>query len=205
MLERLFIDLFAYLLIAANYFIWLYHILWYDFVYDCILFSEKAMAPHSSTLAWKIPWTEEPGRLQSMRLLESDTTERLHFPFSLSCIGEDGQGGPVCCDSWGRKESDMTEWLKWTELNWWSLWWLKETDAGCAEDTGSFPGVRRSPGRVDGNLLQDCCRDNPMDTGALWIIVHSVAKSETQLSMHAYKWSLLLFFSWIHSFFCFSF
>ena len=29
-------------------------------------YSEKAMAPHSSTLAWKIPWTEEPGRLQSM-------------------------------------------------------------------------------------------------------------------------------------------
>ena len=27
---------------------------------------EKAMAPHASTLAWKIPWTEEPGRLQSM-------------------------------------------------------------------------------------------------------------------------------------------
>ena len=31
--------------------------------------TEKAMAPHSSTLAWKIPWTEEPGRLQSMGLL----------------------------------------------------------------------------------------------------------------------------------------
>ena len=31
--------------------------------------AEKAMAPHSSTLAWKIPWTEEPGRLQSMRSL----------------------------------------------------------------------------------------------------------------------------------------
>ena len=30
---------------------------------------EKAMAPHSSTLAWKIPWMEEPGRLQSMGLL----------------------------------------------------------------------------------------------------------------------------------------
>ena len=28
----------------------------------------------------------------------------------------DGQGGPVCCDSWGRKESDTTEWLNWTEL-----------------------------------------------------------------------------------------
>ena len=42
---------------------------------------EKAMAPHSSTLAWKIPWMEEPGRLQSMGLEESDTTERLHFHF----------------------------------------------------------------------------------------------------------------------------
>ena len=28
----------------------------------------------------------------------------------------DGQGGLVCCDSWGRKESDTTEWLNWTEL-----------------------------------------------------------------------------------------
>ena len=33
-------------------------------IYDYI--PEKAMAPHSSTLAWKIPWTEEPSRLQSM-------------------------------------------------------------------------------------------------------------------------------------------
>ena len=40
------------------------------------------MATHSSTLAWRIPWTEEPGRLQSMGSLELDTTERLHFHFS---------------------------------------------------------------------------------------------------------------------------
>ena len=52
------------------------------------------MAPHSSTLAWKIPWTEEPGRLQSMGRKESDTTERLHFHFSLSCTGE-GNGNPL--------------------------------------------------------------------------------------------------------------
>ena len=44
------------------------------------------MAPHSSTLAWKIPWTEEPGRLQFMGSLESDTTERLHFHFSLHAL-----------------------------------------------------------------------------------------------------------------------
>ena len=54
------------------------------------------MAPHSSTLAWKIPWTEEPGGLRSTRLLESDTTERFHFHFSLSCIGE-GNGNPLQC------------------------------------------------------------------------------------------------------------
>ena len=45
--------------------------------------SEKAMAPHSSTLAWKIPWTEEPGRLQSMGSLSrtrlSDFTFTFHF------------------------------------------------------------------------------------------------------------------------------
>ena len=52
------------------------------------------MAPHSSTFAWKIPWTEEPGGLQFMGSLESDTTERLHFHFSLSCIGE-GNGNPL--------------------------------------------------------------------------------------------------------------
>ena len=54
------------------------------------------MALHSSTLAWKIPWMEEPGRLQSMGSLGSDMTERLHFHFSLSCIGE-GNGNPLQC------------------------------------------------------------------------------------------------------------
>ena len=58
--------------------------------------SEKAMAPHSSTLAWKIRWTEEPGRLQSMGSLRVGQTERLHFHFSLSCIGE-GNGNPLQC------------------------------------------------------------------------------------------------------------
>ena len=54
------------------------------------------MASHSSTLAWKISWTEEPGRLQSMGSLESDTTERIHFHVSLSCIRE-GNGSPLQC------------------------------------------------------------------------------------------------------------
>ena len=46
--------------------------------------TEKAMAPHSSTLAWKIPWTEELVGCSPWGREESDTTEQLHFPFSLS-------------------------------------------------------------------------------------------------------------------------
>ena len=57
---------------------------------------EKEMAIHSSTLAWKIPWTEEPGRLQSMGSLRVKRTERLHFHLSLSCIGE-GNANPLQC------------------------------------------------------------------------------------------------------------
>ena len=54
------------------------------------------MATHSSILAWKTPWAEEPGGLQSMGREELDITERLHFHFSLSCIGE-GNGNALQC------------------------------------------------------------------------------------------------------------
>ena len=43
---------------------------------------EKEMATHSSILAWRIPWTEELGGLQSTGGKESDMTERLHFHFT---------------------------------------------------------------------------------------------------------------------------
>ena len=42
---------------------------------------EKEMATHSSILAWRIPWTEELGGLESTGCKELDTTERLHFHF----------------------------------------------------------------------------------------------------------------------------
>ena len=83
---------------------------------------EKAMAPHSSTFAWKIPWLEEPGRLQSMGSEESDTTERLHSHFSFHALEKEvathssvlawripGTGNLVGCRLWGRTESDTTE------------------------------------------------------------------------------------------------
>ena len=84
---------------------------------------EKAMAPHSSTLAWKIPWTEEPARLQSMGLqrVRHDWATSLWFftlmhwrrkwqPTSMFLPGEpQGRGSPVSCPLWGRKESDTIE------------------------------------------------------------------------------------------------
>ena len=81
------------------------------------------MAPHSSTLAWKIPWMEEPGRLQSMGVLKSrtrlsDFTFTFHFhalekemtSHASVLAGESqGWGSLVGCRLWGRTESDMTE------------------------------------------------------------------------------------------------
>ena len=86
-------------------------------------YSEKAMAPHSSTLAWKIPWIEEPGRLQSMESLRVGPDwatspslftfmhwRRKWQPTPVFLPGESqGQGSLVGCHLWGRTESDTTE------------------------------------------------------------------------------------------------
>ena len=47
---------------------------------------EKEMATHSSIIAWRIPWTEEPGGLQSTGCKELDTTERLHYHYTWSYL-----------------------------------------------------------------------------------------------------------------------
>ena len=87
------------------------------------LYSEKAMAPHSSTLAWKIPWIEEPGGLQSMGSLRvgHDWATSLSLftfmhwrgkwqPTPVFLPGESqGRERLVGCRLWGRTESDTTE------------------------------------------------------------------------------------------------
>ena len=84
---------------------------------------EKVMAPHSSTLAWKIPWAEEPGRLQSMGSLRvrHDRASSLSLftfmhwrnkwqPTPVFLPGESqGRGSLVGCSQWGHTESDTTE------------------------------------------------------------------------------------------------
>ena len=80
--------------------------------------------PTPVLLPGKIPWTEEPGRLQSMGRWGSETTERLHFHFSLSCIGE-GNGNPLQCSylenprdggAWWAAVYGVTQ--SWTRLKW---------------------------------------------------------------------------------------
>ena len=102
------------------------------FTWDQTMMAEKAMAPHSSTLARKIPWTEEPGGLQSMRSLRVGHDWVTSLSLSLSCIGE-GNGNPLQCSflenprdrgAWWATISGVTQ--SWTRLKWLSsskLWW----------------------------------------------------------------------------------
>ena len=80
------------------------------------------MAPHSSTLAWKIPWMEEPGGLQSMGSLSWTRLSNFTFTFHFHALKKEmathssvlawripGTGSLVGCCLWGRTESDTTE------------------------------------------------------------------------------------------------
>ena len=112
---------------ALSFFLWLYVCtcvsIYLSNLSSMYLILEKAMAPHSSTLAWKIPWTEEPGRLQSVWSLRvgHDWATSLSFftvmhwrrkwqPTPVFFPGESqGRGSLVGCRLWGRTESDTTE------------------------------------------------------------------------------------------------
>ena len=98
------------------------HGAWQEF---SLLVKEKVMAPHSSTLAWKIPWTEEPGRLQSMGSLTVGHNwatsvslftfmhwRRKWQPTPVFLLGESqGRGSLVGCRLWGRRV-----WHNWSDL-----------------------------------------------------------------------------------------
>ena len=65
-------------------------------------------------------------------------------------------------------------------------WWLSGKESACnAGDTGSIPGLGRSPEGGNGNLHQYFCLENSMDRGAWWAIVQGISESKTQLSTHA--------------------
>ena len=95
--------------------------------------SEKAMATHSSTLAWKIPWTEEPGRLQSTGSLKvghdwvtslSRIGGRNGNPLQCSCLENPRDGGAWWAAVYGVAQS-------WT--------WLKRLSSSSSSLQGIFP------------------------------------------------------------------
>ena len=136
-----------------------------------VVILEKAMAPHSSTLAWKIPWMEEPGGLQSMgslRVRHDWVTSLSLFTFM----------------HWRRKvksESEVTfhfpspmhesEKWKWSHFHF---------SLSCI-------------GEGNGNPLQCSCLENPRDGGAWWAAVHGVAQSRTRLKRLSSGGSSLIF------------
>ena len=123
-----------------------------------------------STLAWKIPWTEEPGGLlfmgshrvghdwaTSLSLCTVMHRRRQWHPTpGLGPGKSQGQRSLVGCSPWGRYESDTTEWLHFH----FSLSYI---------------------GEGNGNPLQCSCLENPRDGGAWWAAVYGVAQSRTRL------------------------
>ena len=137
------------------------------------------MAPHSSTLAWKIPWTEEPGALQSrgsLRVRHDIETSLSLFTFvhwrrkwqptPVFLPGESQrQGSLVGCRLWGRTELDTTEVTQQQHSKVTDFPGGSDSKASVYNvgDMGSIPGSGRSPDEGNGNPLQYYCRENPMD------------------------------------------
>ena len=128
---------------------------------------EKGMAPHSSTLAWKIPWTEEPGRLQSMGSLGVGHDERLHFHFSLSCIGE-GNGNPFQC-SCLENPRDRGAW-------WASVYGVAQSQTRLKRLSSSSKGMRNTWSKKVKVLVAQSCPTlcNPMDCSPPGPSVHAI-------------------------------
>ena len=141
---------------------------------------EKAMAPHSSTLAWKIPWTEEPSGLQSMGSLRvghdwATSLSLLTFmhwrrkwqPTPVFLPGESQGGGSlVGYHQWGRRVGH-----NWSDLAAVAGCLIASqvalvvknllANAGDIREASSIPVLGRSPGGGHGNILQDSYLENP--------------------------------------------
>ena len=188
----LFVFVFLTILLTMKYFIcWL-----------VVFHLEKAMATHSSTLAWKIPWTKEPGKLKSMGSLRAGhdwATSLSLFTFThwrrkwhpTPALFPGKSHGPrslVGYSPWGCKESDTTKRLHF------------HVSLSCI-------------GEGDGSPLQRSCLENPRDRGAWWAAVSGLAQSRTRLkrlssssssSMKVKAWIAMFIMNWIVNFTSFS-
>ena len=122
---------------------------------------EKEMATHSSSLAWKIPWTEEPGRLQSMgsQRVGHDWATSLSLSLSLIYLGA----------------SQVAQW--------WSACQYRRCRRHNFDPwVGKIPWCRKHS-----NSLQYSCLENPMDRGAWQATYSSWGCKESDTIKHTHK------------------
>ena len=117
------------------------------------------MAPHSSTLAWKIPWMEEPGGLQSMGFAKS-RTRLSDFTFSFHFHALEKKMATHL--SILKNPMDRGVW--------------RVTVHGVTKNR-----IQLNDGEGNGNPLQCSCLENPREGGAWWAAVCGVAQSRTRL------------------------
>ena len=115
---------------------------------------------------------------------QSDTTERLHFQFSLSCIGE-GNGNPLQCSCLENPRDGGASWAAIYGVAQ-SRTQLKQLSSSSSSSSSSSYCSTEQPvcrwislREGNGNPLQYSCLENPLDRGAWWATVHGVAESDT--------------------------
>ena len=150
---------------------------------------EKAVTRHSSTLAWKIPWTEEPGRLQSMgsRRVGHDWATSLSL-FTFMHWRRKWQPTPVFLpgesQGWGhRVRHDWSDLAAAVAGIHEGFPWLSGKESTCSVgDPDSIPGSGRSPGGGHGSPLEYPYLENPLDRGA-WQAIQSIGSQRV-----GHKW-----------------
>ena len=162
---------------------------------------EKEMATYCITLAWKIPWMEEPGRLQSMGL------QRVGHDWATSLTQNNYNGNIKYY--WSQIITNLIIIFKvWNILRIRKMWntneqmllkndvnrlgeWASQVvlvvkslpaNAGDIRDMGLIPVSGRSPGGGHGIPLQYSCLENPMDREAWLAMVHSFEESNTEVT-----------------------
>ena len=133
------------------------------------------MATHSSTLAWKIPWTEEPGGLQSMGSLESVTTS-----LSLSRLGE-GNGNPLQCSCLENPRDGEV---------WWAAVYGVEKSRTRLKQLSSSSSMILKPGWDDSNQFQDNGFSGEEGREMEWKRIHIM---NMNMNIHHYQICTILF------------
>ena len=149
------------------------------------------MAPHSSTLSWKIPWTEKPGRLQSMGSLRVGGDWAISLSLYLVANMQSGSNLPPCGEIYKDTLGDtvLTSLATHSSTLAWKIPWTEEPGRLQSMESlrvrhdwaTSLSLFLSCIGEGNGNPLQCSCLENPRDGGAWWVAVYGVAQSRTLL------------------------